>query len=168
MKLRSVVLAVSLAASAFAASATTFAIGTLPLAPAVYSHTESVSGNFTDIYNFLFPATGATASGSAVSINISPILSITDIQVSLYTSSNVFVASGATGASSVVFNTPLTPGASYYYRLTGTATGTGGGTYSFLASAAPIPEPGTYALMAMGVGVIGLLANRRRKALVEA
>jgi len=168
MKLHHVVLAVSLATSAFAASATTFAIGTLPIAPLVYSNTKAVTGAFEDLYTFMFPASGATASGSAVSINIDPILSITNIQVSLFTNANSFVASGPVGNSSVVFNTALIPGNSYYYKLTGTATGTGGGTYSFLASAAPVPEPATYALMAMGVGVIGFLANRRRKVQTEA
>jgi hypothetical protein len=40
-----------------------------------------------------------------------------------------------------------------------------GGVGSFLVSStviAPVPEPGTYAMMAMGLGVIGWVARRRR------
>jgi hypothetical protein len=46
--------------------------------------------------------------------------------------------------------------------VTGFATGTAGGTYAFLASAAPIPEPETYAMMLAGLGVIGSIVRRRR------
>ena len=56
----------------------------------------------------------------------------------------------------------LTAGASYYYTVTGTANGGVGGAYSFIASASPIPEPGTYALMLAGIGVVGFMAFRRR------
>lgn len=145
------------------AQAATFNIGTLPVAPLVYTNTTTVSGSFTDIYNFVFPTLGATASGSAVSINISPVLDIDNINVSIFTAANTLVSAGPTGASSVLFDVPLMPGASYYYRVTGLATGQSGGFYSFLASAAPIPEPETYALMLAGLAVEGFMAQRRRR-----
>jgi hypothetical protein len=145
------------------AQAATFNIGSLPVAPSVYTNTASVSGSFTDIYNFVFPNVGATASGSAVSINISPILVIDNINVSIFDSSNALVAAGPIGTSSVLFDVALVPGASYYYSITGTATGQVGGIYSFLASAAPVPEPGTYALLLGGLAGLAFIVKRRRR-----
>ena len=145
------------------AQAATFNIGSLPIAPAVYTNTSNVSGSFSDIYNFVFSALGATASGSAVSINISPILSIENVNVSIFDSANTLIASGPLGSSSVIFDIALIPGASYFYSVTGTAVGQSGGFYSFLASAAPIPEPGTYALMLGGMAVVAFMVKRRRQ-----
>jgi hypothetical protein len=34
---------------------------------------------------------------------------------------------------------------------------------SVMSAAAPIPEPSTYALMLAGLGIVGFVANRRRK-----
>jgi hypothetical protein len=37
-----------------------------------------------------------------------------------------------------------------------------GGSESFMVSTAPVPEPGTYALMLAGLGAVGFIARRRR------
>jgi hypothetical protein len=50
----------------------------------------------------------------------------------------------------------------YYYRVTGMVTGPQGGSYLLSSSLQPIPEPGTWALLAAGLGVIGFMAKRRR------
>ena len=156
------VLVATLAVAAAPALAATYNIGTLPVAPTVYSNTASVSpGAFSDTYNFLFPMLGSQASASAVSIQLSGLLDIGNLKVELFDASNTFIAGGAMGTSSSVNNVPLVGGASYYYKVTGTATGALGGTYAFIASAAPIPEPGTYALLLAGLGVVGFLARRR-------
>lgn len=165
MKFHSISAAVVLATAAMSASAVTYNIGTLPLAPGVYSNTAVLPFSatpFTDRYDFVFPTGGATASGSAVSVNVTGLFNIGDIKVSLFNSSNVLVNAGTPGVSSSLFNVPLAGGASYYYTVTGTALGAVGGAYSFIASAAPVPEPETYALMLAGVGVIGFMAARRR------
>jgi PEP-CTERM motif len=153
------------AASASNAWSVTYNIGTLPLAPAIYSNTASLPFSntpFSDIYNFVFPVTGATASASAVSVNVQGLLNITDINVSLFNAADVLVSAGGPGTNSQLFNVVLVPGASYYYTVTGTANGAVGGAYSFIASAAPVPEPETYALMVAGLGIVGFVAARRR------
>jgi hypothetical protein len=165
MKFHSIAAAAVLATAAMSASAVVYNIGTMPLAPTIYSNTASLPFSvvsFSDRYNFVFPVGGATASGSSVSVNVTGLLNITDIKVSLFNSSNVLINSGGTGVSSQLFNTPLTAGLSYYYTVTGTANGAVGGAYSFIASAAPVPEPETYALMLAGIGVVGFMAARRR------
>ena len=166
MSIRNVFTVAALCASApMSAMAVTYTIGNLPLAPAVYTNTGTVAaGSFSDTYNFTFPLTGSVASESAVSLNVGTLLGISNIAVSLYTAGNVLVGSGTTaGSSASLFNVPLAAGAPYYFRVTGTGSGSAGGIYSFLASATAVPEPGTYAMMFAGLGIVALMGLRRRQ-----
>lgn len=56
---------------------------------------------------------------------------------------------------------PLDAG-NYYFRITGDAVGTQGGQFSYSASAALVPDAETWAMMAMGLGLVGLRLRRRR------
>lgn len=163
MKLKAAVIAVALASGMVSAMAATFNIGNLPIAPAVYSNVLSVApGAFSDLYSFLFPVGASTGSGSAISIDVATILNIDTIQVSLLDAGLNTLASGTVGDTSVLFDQPLTVGSAYSFRVTGNALGSAGGTYAFLASAAPVPEPESYALMLAGLAVIGSIVRRRR------
>lgn len=51
----------------------------------------------------------------------------------------------------------------YYIKISGYGAGTDGGTYSFQASAVPVPEAETWAMMAMGLGLVGLQLRRKAK-----
>lgn len=59
-----------------------------------------------------------------------------------------------------IFNS-VAPGA-YFYKVTGNVTGPFGGSYLLSSHLMPIPEPGTLAMLMAGLGVVGLLARRRR------
>lgn len=51
----------------------------------------------------------------------------------------------------------------YYYSVFGVANGTAAYSINSAASAAPVPEPETYALLAAGLGMVGFIASRRRR-----
>ena len=51
----------------------------------------------------------------------------------------------------------------YYYSVFGTAQGAAAYSINSAASAVPVPEPETYALLGAGLGVIGFLVSRRRR-----
>lgn len=164
MKLKSVIGAVALASGMVQAMAANYSIGSLPVAPAIYSNVSSVAaGSFSDLYSFLFPAAASTASGSAITIEVASLLNINSIQVSLLDAGLSTLASGGTGQSSLVIDQALTIGSSYFFQVTGNAAGSAGGAYAFVASAAPVPEPGTYALLLAGLCAIGTVVHRRRR-----
>jgi hypothetical protein len=78
-------------------------------------------------------------------------------------------ATGTVNATSITANSFfgfVSDGTIVSITLTGFDTGTSALWPSIdnLSLAAPIPEPGTYALMLGGLGLVGFLARRRRKA----
>lgn len=167
MKIKTLVLALAALSGTTAAVATAFNIGTLPMAPSVYSNVQTVApGAISDLYSFVFPTTANTVSASAVTVNIGTILNIDNLQVSILDSgSNTLTAGSVGGDTSVLFNYALTSGSSYFFKVTGIASGLAGGTYAFLASAAePVPEPATFGLMFAGAALMGLAVKRRRAA----
>jgi hypothetical protein len=146
-----------------AASASNLSIGTLPLAPAVFSDLVSEQpGSFSDSFSFTAPSGPSTASGTVTSTDLLPLLDVSGLVLSLYSSSNTLLAQGSSGDSSSLSGVALSSGASYYFTVTGNAIGSAGGLYAFIASASAVPEPQTYALMLGGVGVVAFLALRRR------
>lgn len=151
----------------------TIANGTLPifgLQPTFRSGSDPLPGSFTDRWNFMFPATGAAASASSVSLSLDSVTSISGLSLRLFTVTGntlngalgSLVAQGTvSGQSATLNNVRLNPGAYYAYVVSGTDTGVGGGSYSFTASASPVPEPETYALFLAGLAAIGFVARRR-------
>lgn len=156
--------AVALSGVALAASATSYTIsGTLPTAPNVYTNVANVAGpSFSDTYSFLAPSGSNIASASGVTIDLGSMLNINSLSISLFDSSNTLVQSGTVGESSTLVDVPLLSGAAYHFEVTGQVTGSAGGIYTFIATAAPVPEPETWALMLGGLAAIGFMVMRRK------
>ena len=134
------------------------------------SHTR---GSFADIFTFSIigaatnTATAVTLdnSGAAPALNIdngvlslfqdlgTVGVSVGDVQIG----SSVLFGAGPANASASIDS--LLSNGSYYYKVAGNAVGRFGGKYDFNADA--VPEPETYALMLVGLGLIGFIGRRR-------
>ena len=59
---------------------------------------------------------------------------------------------------------PITLSAgNYVLEVRGDVVGTAGGSYAGVLNISPIPEPGEWVLMLIGLGMIGFVAVRRKQ-----
>lgn len=151
------------------ANAATYNIGTL--GPIPYINSTTVTGAFTDIYNFSILNTPNVA-GAAVTINLNlggAGFHISNLSLGLFTAStNVMldsdtVINNTTDLAVAVSDTGLVNG-NYYFKVMGLADGlnTNKGIYGFTA-AAVVPEVDTYAMMLAGLGLVAFSVNRRKR-----
>lgn len=128
-------------------------------------------GAFADIFKFVLGTT-TDVTTSAVAANNGSILGITGGSVWLYSDLgaagesiedafvSAFAFNGTTGSVSHTIS-PLSAG-SYYYKVSGNATGSFGGLYTMTSTIAAIPEPGTWAMLATGGMLLGFALRRNR------
>jgi hypothetical protein len=120
-------------------------------------------GSFTDTINFSIPSLSSVSS-TTVANNLMTVLNLQGGMVELFNSSNTSMGSysfdGTTGSTWHTM-TGLTAG-DYHFTITGNATGSKGAFYSISATAVPVPEPETYAMLLAGLGVVGSLYRRRK------
>jgi hypothetical protein len=145
------------------ASATTWDIGLVPTTDEGFGTTRTVFGTFSDEATFSIP-TGTLG------------LSANVLEVVGAKSGYTFNIVGLTysiwkdgGKISTDFSGGLTPNyasltaGDYELHISGTATGAFGGLYGVNLTVTPVPEPATYGMMVVGLGLLGL-AKRRRDA----
>lgn len=123
-------------------------------------------GAFTDTITFSIPGL-SDVSSTTVANNLLSVLNLQNGSVSLFreagetdTLVGSYTFDGTTGSSWHTMS-GLTAG-SYYYQITGNATGSLGGFYSITSTVTPVPEPETYAMLLAGLGVVGSLYRRRK------
>jgi len=123
-------------------------------------------GAFDDFIKFSIPDS-SNLSSTTVANNLTNVLGIDNGMVQLFqetSGGNTLIGQysfdGTTGST---WHNFLSLGAgSYYYEITGTATGSQGGFYSITSTVAAVPEPESYALLLAGLGVVGSLYRRRK------
>lgn len=151
------------------ASATVVNLGVVPVSPsAPLAISEShAAGLFSDTINFTV-ATGSlnsSASNLQLSLALGPnsvdVYDIAGLSYTLYTASGTRIG-GVYAGNNTTYTAPLTAGESYYFKVTGNATGIAGGIYGMSMLTAAVPEPETYGMMLGGLGLIGFVASRRK------
>jgi hypothetical protein len=163
--------------SAFADTFTTLSIGSLP-GSVTYSNSFSAMANgttFYDDYYFTIP-TGMISSVTS-SVSLSTILGLGNIQARLYAgNSHITGPAGPflvkawgsvanfdpnTSVSTVVLNSTALTAGTYTLQIKGTVTGTAGGSYAGILNVAEVPEPETYGMLLIGLGLLGFVAHRK-------
>jgi len=130
------------------------------------------AGSFLDTYLFSLGSSGVQESSVAVAINLFTsnisngsysLFSTTDYQ-SITLGDDVQVGGSwsfdGTSGSTVNTVTNLSSG-NYYFAVSGVG-GAEGGQYLLNSSIAPIPEPEIYAMLGVGLGLLGWVGHRKK------
>ncbi len=128
-----------------------------------FGNSGIAAGDFTDTYNFTIPTNG-TASGS---LTTSAVLfgDLTDLDFySVFF--NGIKLSGITGAQNEVLfanAVPITAGALNSIVISGLSRGNGSyGGQGVFSPSSPVPEPGSWAMLLAGFGVVGYSLRTRK------
>jgi hypothetical protein len=171
MKAKMIFASILLALSAGVASADDFQVnaGVIPTDPLhPYSHIFlHESGGFTDTIDFVIPNPALSSSANPLYLDLGGTL-VTNISNLAYT---VFGGTSALPGSpyGTFFGDNTTHSiaglvaGSYHIIVSGFVSGTDTqGSYG-VALVSAVPEPETYAMMLLGVGVLGFVARRRKQ-----
>ena len=127
---------------------------------------NGVTSPFSDTFAFSMPS-GSSGSGEANAIS----LSASDVIFTMFNlyESSVLIASGTTGTteSSLSFTGGAVPG-SYQLKVSCYKVNAAlSGSYAGNIGVSPIPEPETYGMLLLGLGLLGLSVRRRKISLVN-
>jgi len=158
---------VAAALSVGIAHAETRSVGTIGSTTQVFTHTTT--GSFEDTINFSI--TGAsTLSGAASNLLLSfgsfSALDIAGLTVNVWNNTHPYgtINFGSFAGNNQIYSFNLPTAGDYHVDITGVANGAFGGSYGITLSAAPVPEPETFAMLLAGLGLVGTIARRRKTA----
>lgn len=166
-----------LAGAAFSANAAdaSHAPKTIDLTKSAAKYTASfaagqANATFTDQFNFHVSNTSLlVADVTSTALSASTGLDLTSFAV--YSSNGTLLFSGAKKSSGVVDNWKLNAAnqilsaGDYYLQVVGKVVSAGAGSLSgnIALKVTAVPEPETYAMMLAGLGLVGVVARRRKK-----
>lgn len=147
-------------------------IGTDPTSEFAYTVTHEPS-SFNDVFTFNLSTASDTIT-SAVSLEQPAFgggfdYAIANGTFGLYSDADgdglngTLISSTTFGGNSTSLAVNSVGAGSYYWAISGNATGNLGGIYNFTTNTAPVPEPETYALMLAGLGLLGFVGKRRMR-----
>jgi hypothetical protein len=138
--------------------------------PSSVSIGNTIFGNgttFNDVYSFTVSADSALSSILA-SVSFYDIIGISGFQSSLWTGSTLLAtgtnnSSGPYTTSGINFSPLLAgpPSVVYEIRATGTVMGPSG-SYGGAMVTAPVPEPEVYAMLGVGLGLLGWIKRKKK------
>lgn len=168
-KIKAVALAAVLAVGSSGALALDDDLGTIDSSSASFSNT--VGSGFTDTWTFSLSSLSYVAAsltnvesalGSFATGGIAGLAASTDTFT--LTGSPIISTSGpVTVTTQVLAGTAVLSAGSYTLTVSGTGITGSSASYGGNIVATPVPEPGTYAMLMAGLGVVGLLVMRRRR-----
>ncbi len=169
------VAALILAGAALSANATEKAVGAVaPGVPAAFNGVVIGAGLFSDVFTFTLPSNGGSGYsvinfpldlGAAGSFNtIFSSLSLYSNPDGILFNDDDALLTSVAGAGPLGLTWGPSAGGSMYLTVMGVATGTTGGLYSGAISVSPVPEAETWAMMGLGLGLVGLQLRRRKSA----
>jgi len=144
-------------------------LGTITSDPSTWvtnsqAHTDPVA--FTDYLNLTL---GEDFLATSTFFEVDP-FSLAGLTVSLYEGTYatgdtlgtpIFTAPGSGDVLRVIYQGELTAG-SYFFTVSATPVSTIG-VYSYTFTTSAVPEPETYAMLLAGLGIVGMVARRRRR-----
>lgn len=165
-----------LSVTAFSASAAVYDLGAITVGTPK-SFNAGVAGNsvvFGDLFAFTLPANGGSQydvinfpldfAGLNVSLSFAALYKNPDgVKTGLNGDEGAPLDSALAMGNAVHFSHGGTAGGNYFLLVSGVTSGTAGGAYSGYISAAPVPEPESYAMLLAGLGVMGTIVMRRNK-----
>ena len=155
------------------ASAVTTNIGDLLLQPNytynLFNSFSSSTGSFSDLYTFDLSqpsqSLGTTVTFQISLLGNSSALGNMAIQLTDASMNVLGTDTQALSGNTLIISVPLPADTGYGFWVTGDVTGTIGGSYSGLLTAVPVPEAETYAMMLVGLGLVGFMVRRRSRLL---
>ncbi|MDP1928796.1 MAG: FxDxF family PEP-CTERM protein [Thiobacillus sp.] len=142
-------------------------------APTTYADAFSVATAGTINHSLTFGITTPLYAGSGVSdipLSVSfgsftlTVTNINNLSAAIYDGSNNLYATFTSAGNPDYLTLPATSyfGVdNYTLKIGGTATGTYGGLYSIAAVTVPVPEPETWAMLLVGLGLVGLRLRQK-------